>query len=464
VGQIRLQLKDPAALPQVIRGNSNAFVVKPASFVINRIETLSGVGNPGAATATGTGFVAAAAPFRVEVEARDGESSLTPSYGRETPAEGIRIASASLVVPAAGRNGSANDGVLGGATNFVVTATPGRFRNDTVTFDEMGIIRIVASVADGNYLSGGAVTGTLSGNVGRFYPALFALMAGATTTAACNTFTYMNQANLGLNYVLEARGVGGVRTRNYDLALLGAPALANVSVVAENADAGVNLGGRLASVTNPWVEGAVTVATTAASFARSGAPDGPFDSLRLGVATNDPLGNTLLTGASMNAATVGDCVGAGNCDAAQIGATTQIRYGRLMVKAAFGPETQNLPVPLEAQYFDGNLFRINAADVCTSYSAGQGALGAFTGNLTGSDTSLIAPAAATALIGGGSDPAAPLTLSAPGIGHDGSVDVTLDVAPYLEFDWSGGGDVDPKGTARFGRYRGHDRVIFWRER
>ena len=89
-------MKDPAALPTEIRGSTNAFVVKPANLAITRVETLTGVANPGATNAVGPAFVAAGAPFRVEVDALDSEGSLTPSFGTETPPEGIRIGSSTL--------------------------------------------------------------------------------------------------------------------------------------------------------------------------------------------------------------------------------------------------------------------------------------------------------------------------------------------------------------------------------
>jgi MSHA biogenesis protein MshQ len=54
-------------------------------------------------------------------------------------------------------------------------------------------------------------------------------------------------------------------------------------------------------------------------------------------------------------------------------------------------------------------------------------------------------------------------LSAPGFGNDGSVSVILDVPDWLEFDWFGSGAADPAGTATFGRFRGHDRIIYWSE-
>ncbi len=90
VGSIRIQMKDPVGLPDEIRGSTNAFVAKPAQLVVSRIETLAGVANPAAATATGPAFVSADTAFRVEVDVVDSEGSPTPSYGTEITPEGIR--------------------------------------------------------------------------------------------------------------------------------------------------------------------------------------------------------------------------------------------------------------------------------------------------------------------------------------------------------------------------------------
>jgi MSHA biogenesis protein MshQ len=403
-------------------------------------------------------------PFRVEVEARDAEGSITPSYGTEGTAEGIRVVSAALMVPPAGRNGSSGTGTLGGATNFSATATAGRFRNDAVTFDEVGVIRLAAAVADGDYLGGGSVAGTQSGNVGRFFPARLELVSGSVIAPSCTTFTYMSEPALGVQYRIDALEAGGQRTQNYDETLLGVNAVATLTVVAENADAGVDLGARVSGVVNHWLAGRADVATSTAQFVRVASPDGPFDALVFGARAVDPLANTSLMNRDMNAALGGDCVSAANCDAKRIGATTQVRYGRLVVKPASGPEDRDLGVPLEAQYFNGALFERNALDGCSTYAGSGAGLGNYMGNLVDGDTLVSGPVAATQLVSGQSVLAAPLLLSAPGINHDGAVDVTLDVPAHLEFDWAGAGAADPKGTARFGTYRGHDRIIFWRER
>ena len=368
-----------------------------------------------------------------------------------------------MIVPAGGRNGSSGTGALGGATAFAAGGTPGRLRNNSVTFDEVGVVHLAATVADDDYLGGGAVASTASGNIGRFYPTQLALNAGSTVTAACNAFTYMDQAQLGVGYTIEARNAAGNRTRNYDAALLGAGAVATLNAAAENNDSGADLGARLGGIVGNWVQGAVAVSTGTASFARATAVDGPFDALVIGIRAVDPLSDVTLAAPTMNASTSGDCIAAANCNAVKLGSSTQIRYGRSMLKPAFGPETQNLGMTIEAQFYDGSLFAPNTLDNCTTYAMNQATLSNYSGNLNVGETSLTAPAAATALVSGDSDPAEPLLLSAPGLGNDGAVDVKLDVPSYLEFDWFGTGATDPVGEARFGRYRGNDRIVLWRE-
>ncbi|HET6473419.1 MAG TPA: DUF6701 domain-containing protein, partial [Pseudomonadales bacterium] len=282
-------------------------------------------------------------------------------------------------------------------------------------------------------------------------------------TAACNVFTYMDQPKLGVGYTIEARNAAGNRTQNYDASLLGAGAVATLNAVAEDNDSGIDLGGRLNGIVGDWVLGAATISTNTATFARAASPDGSFDALALGIRTTDPLSNVALANANMNAATSGDCIAASSCNAVEIGSPTQIRYGRLMVKPAFGPETQNLGVTVEAQYYNGSLFVPNTLDNCTTYAASQSTLSNYSGNLNAGETNVVAPTAATALVSGDSDPTKPLLLSAPGVGNDGAVDVKLDASSYLEFDWLGAGATDPSGEARFGRYRGNDRIVFWRE-
>ncbi|MDH3640893.1 MAG: hypothetical protein OES38_02290 [Gammaproteobacteria bacterium] len=462
-GAISLTVQDDASFPNVLAGGTNSFVVKPATLVVSRIESAGGAPNLGAGTVTGAQFVPAGEAFVVDVEARDAEGALTPNFGLETVPETILLRSANLVLPVGGRNGSTGD-VLNGAS-FVATGTAGRFTNTSVRFDEIGVIQLQAEVAGGDYLGAGPVSGTLSGNVGRFYPGSFELISD-TLDAACVNYTYMDQPALDLNYRLQAQSTLGNVTENYDEALLVDPAaVAGIVHLAEASDDAVNRGGRLSAIPTTWLLGQVVVNEPLLSFARVVGPDGPFDPLQLGLQVVDTLDSVALSGLDMNVATTGDCIAAANCDSHTLGAVTRVVYGRLMVLPSYGPETRDLDVSLEAQAFNAGVFQQHQLDNCSSYASGLVSfdLATYTGNLVDGDTNPLAPVASTGLVNGADDSLAPLLLSAPGIGNDGSVNLILDVPAWLEFDWLGTGAQDPAGPATFGRFRGHDRIIYWSE-
>ncbi len=48
-------------------------------------------------------------------------------------------------------------------------------------------------------------------------------------------------------------------------------------------------------------------------------------------------------------------------------------------------------------------------------------------------------------------------------GRYGTIRFPYNIDSWLEYDWSGGGDEDPEASVTFGQYRGHDRVIYWKE-
>lgn len=459
-GAIRLQVTDAVSFGHTLSGASNDFVVQPFELRVTRVQTPGGVDNPAPAGYGDDAFIAAGLPFEVDVEAVDVDGDRTPNFGRETPAEGVRVASETLVAPVGGRNGSAGDVIDGAA--FAATGVAGRFENDSVVFDEVGIIRLRPAIADGDYLGSGPVPGALTGNVGRFHPAGFDVV-GDAVTAACGPYTYMDQPALGLRYRVQALNALGGVVENYDAGLLGAGLLAGTTLAAEAADDGIDRGGRVTAPGSAWVAGEIDVNRSDLVFARAAAPDGPFDPLTLSLRLADPLGDAALAGLNRNPATTGDCSLAGNCTTRSLGVPTRVVYGRLVVLPAAGPENEPLAVPLVAQSYTGAAFESHAADTCSTYRAAAVSLTGFTASLAAGETAVTGPVAATALVGGASDPAAPLTLAAPGFGNEGTVDLTLDVPAWLEFDWQGTGLEDPTGTAAFGRFRGHDRVIYWGE-
>jgi MSHA biogenesis protein MshQ len=138
-------------------------------------------------------------------------------------------------------------------------------------------------------------------------------------------------------------------------------------------------------------------------------------------------------------------------------ANFEMRYGRLWLEDTYGPETQNLAMPMRTEFFSAaGRFEQNIDDSCTVFASTSAALApaGFT-SLQATAGTLVTGRDATAFI---------LNASTP---NQGSVDVTYDAAtvlPWLQDDYDGDGSLDnPSGTATFGIYRGHDRVIYWRE-
>jgi len=95
-------------------------------------------------------------------------------------------------------------------------------------------------------------------------------------------------------------------------------------------------------------------------------------------------------------------------------------YGRLRVGNAFGIELLPLIIPVETQYYTGIVWVTNSNDSCTIVPANAFAAGNWQRNLSGCLTSTTSGGAPT----GGRFI---VTLSAPGSGNSGSVDLTLNV-------------------------------------
>lgn len=459
-GRIALQFKDDSTYGHALRGGSNDFVVRPAALVVSEVTTTAGAANPAAASMSGAGFVASGENFRVSVQALDTDGDVTPNFGLESTPEQVSVASTGLIAPVGGRHGSTGD-ISGG--NSLARVSAGTFQSSTIAFDEVGIIALQAALRDGDYLGAGTVPGTVSGNVGRFAPADIVMTSGTADTA-CGGFVYQDEPGLQLNYTLQARNVLGAVVQNYDTDLLGAANIATVARVAENANSGTPLTTRLSTGSAEWQAGVMVETDVSARFARAAAPDGPFDTLQLGVTLNDPLDGLSIAGSNMLASAAGDCAVAGTCDAIALGAPVAVRYGRLAVLPGSASELEDLAVPLLAQYFDGSGFAPQVADQCSLYQSSNALLSDFTLPLDAGETSAVGPGGATALVAGRPDTAAPLLLGAPGAGNAGSVLLELIVPTWLQFDWTGAGNVNPSARMQFGLFRGHDRVVFWGER
>ncbi len=441
VGKYALDLRDDTGTfaktltgtARTLDGASPTLTVRPFALAI--VNVLAGATpNPGASTAGGAVFTGAGDPFAASVrgvlwQAADdpantgrpapganlADNPVTPSFAWSTT-----LAAAAPYQPSGGVLGTL---ALGGAAP--VTLAAGVYANGAATagplaYSEVGAFTLRALAAD--YLDTPGVNAGGTAVIGRFIPAWFT----TAVTPGCGTaFTYSGQP---FTVTSTAYNAFGAVTRNYD----GTLGFAKTTTFS---DAGAGTGGSLANHLLSgldYVRGVGTDNTITYTFTNQGTPPYP-----LKVQATDADGVS----------------SAGHTEG-----TTEIRSGRVFLQNAFGSELLALQLPLAVQYYRDATARwvANAADTCTALTQGDFTLGNWTGALLPGDT---AGTAVTLSAGSGS-----LTLSAPGAGKVGSVDVTGNVPAWLRYDWNPtGGATDPVGRASFGVFKGPDSVIYQRE-
>lgn len=456
VGQVTLHASKTvnAAL---LTGATNAFVVKPAGFVLSGIAQTAAPNtvNPAASDADGGKFVQAGEAFGVTVTAVGATGVTTPSYGRESPAEGVKLAS-NLVAPSGGAAGNLS-GSFGGFSNGVASGSGSGFR-----WDEVGIITLTPSVGDANYLGAGDVSGTTSGNIGRFYPASFAVTH--THAPGCGGFTYAGlvgapATKLGQPFSVSggsvtARNVAGTTTANYSGAFA---KLSDAGITAEPKEGGAAAAGQLtawAMTLTPFSGGVGSFSGTDTNRYAFNAEGGP-QTVYLKVIATDSDG---VTGYEEDNTK-----------------TVEYRFGRMRLTNTHGSELLGtINVPFTAEYYhSGGYYTLNTADGCTtldlatalqlSTDGASWSSGTTTMTIGGGTTSAVL---ANAPLAGGD---AGLSFNGPGAGNTGYLELRGQLTathPWLMWDWDGDGIYDNGPSARltFGIYEGSPKQIYLQER
>ena len=493
VGQITLAEKYAIPLGSGV-GSSNymtgsgQFVVQPAGFTLSNIKcTTYGSGtcntglaspgnNPGASTAAGSVFMPGGAPFTATVTAINGAGAATPNFGQEISPATVTLAP-TLVLPVSGHTGAITNGSAFGAFSAgVATGT-------TFAWPEAGIITLAASTSSA-YLGTSVVTGSASGNVGRFIPARFNTAANTPvlgTACIAGSYSYLGQP---LTYtvapVLTATAVaydGTTVAQNYtgSLMRLTNSTLTGRSYTPTPAAPALDTSGLPATTVDPLItdQGAGNVSLTFGSgtglkFSRS--------SVVVPFSANIALAINVIDADGVTAAANPVTVGSGPGISFSSGATQ--RYGRLNLADALGSELLDLPMALTTQYYLNATvgFVTNTNDSCTTapalaFSSYQLHLVAGktcvrdTGSpgVSGQGCAVAAAVgqryAATATSGSFN-----LNLAAPGIGYSGAVTVTATAPAWLQYTWiSGGGYSSPTGMATFGIYPGPASRVHQRE-
>jgi hypothetical protein len=231
-----------------------------------------------------------------------------------------------------------------------------------------------------------------------------------------------------------------------------------------------------------WSGASADVAATV-TVIRNATPDGPYDAFRLGINPVDSDGVTLLTTSPNPLNLDADPLVAGN-DHQQVG-VTKIRFGKMTISSAYGPETNSLPMPMEVQYCISGcsstapVFVKNGQDDLTPLVAGAPVvLGApaTVGNflLTNKTGGLGAGYPGASLSGTGLFTAGAQSVLLPVPNVAGSLDVTYDltraelgatpIVPAMTYLQTGTNYAqNPTARATFGVYRNPSQLIYMRE-
>ncbi|MGE6451314.1 DUF6701 domain-containing protein [Shewanella baltica] len=393
----------------------------------------------------------------------------TPNYVQS----GIALSS-QLVAPSPGAQGEV------GIASYDQVAATNNLNTVVQSISEVGIFTFSAA-PPASYLGSSFYSIPLakSANIGRFVPDRFGVTNPSVLPACSTSFSYMDQ-NFDVAFNLEALNVSGVVTKNYR----GSFAKASGLLVGENNDDGNDMQARLNDVVVPlqsssWAIGEANI-DYQPHFSRlpalvGGEVDGPYEQMLLGIKVFDNDGNvSSVATPNMNAATLGDCSVGSNCDAVVLSANQQkYRHGRVVMDNTYGPETEILRMPTRAEYWNGSSWVLNTNDSCTTAVYGLGSQVDNSGLGYNFDPDLVAGqsvvrSGGTATFQAGQFELLWQAVTSSGAPYRGQVTTPLDVPTWLEWYWNWNGVsptdlTDPRASAYFGRYRGHDKIIYWRE-
>lgn len=511
IGRYSLTLRDATGgfATGNIDGSTSTLTVRPFSVVVSGISQ-GATSNPNGSAAGDTVFAKAGSSFQATVAGYRWSSTAdtnvasgdgVPDAGAtlaQTTAGGVAPSFASTVTlsPVAASQTPAT-GVLGTLSNGTVSSfTSGSSTPATLQYSEVGSFLLNTTSVVSNFIGSGLnldatvfnAAGAQNARIGRFKPSHFVLSSPSTThrsAMACtpaSTFTYQGEL-FQLGFTLTAQNANNATTANYT----GTFAKLDPTVPANFALTGVagtlplrTTGGTprlsLGTSTGSWSNGVATDITLTALLTRAAAAEGVL-SASLGVAPQDS-DSTVLSSFNLDSSYPAD-----STDAGLIG-TLDVRFGRLRLTPAIGPQDRDLPLPLAVQYWDGSSFVTNTLDSCTRIASTGVNFGQYRRTITAADTSLkTSPVTLSAGTG-------TLWLNKPSGGRAGTYDVTLSLGStatdascltslgsgvgdsatvganlaYLRGAWCGATyDKDPSARATFGLFRGAQHVIHQQE-
>jgi len=379
-------------------------------------DTTAGANSRVASVGSTFSSTATAALWMSDTDSELSDNPVAPSYA------GSIVMSPELIAPMGG--------TVGAISNTAATLAAGTNTVANQSWSQVGAMRILAT---GTYL-GQTITGQ-SAVLGRFSPHHFET---TVSTQGCGTFTYAGQP-ITLVTVEAMDGSSNI-TPNYK------GSFARLVTLSDG---------------NGSTAGNFSVNTiAAASFLSGSATSSPV--FTYNVVKTAPI--TLALRASD-----GEVNSSGFSEGSAL-----LRSGRLRLQNTYGSELLALPIPLEAQYWNGSSYIRNQLDNCTMVPASSIAMNNYKNNLSNAlpvcETQLVYTSGTGLLVNGASNL---LRLSKPGSGNNGSVDLTINLntangqtciaaaesnATAANIPWFG---TNPSSRATFGIYK--TPIIYLRE-
>ncbi|RTR31235.1 DUF6701 domain-containing protein [Shewanella atlantica] len=339
---------------------------------------------------------------------------------------------------------------------------------------EVGVFTLTATPPNGYLGEKINISAAESKPVGRFYPNDFKVYE-ESMLAACNKgaapFSYMDEP-VSLMMKIRARNLSGVTTQNY----YGDFGSGKALLVGENSNAGADYQARIKGLTAlSWDKDdkGIQAVNSDISFTRllGSAIDGPYTAMAIGLQMVDKDG-VKIASPDMNAGTTDVCYISDSCDAKQV-STQHYRHGRIMLENAYGPETDSLRMPVTAEYWSGTQWAVNSLDSCTTVTTPALPATGVVYSPALENTQRVTRSNGTGTLVGAKfvqgrfDLLWQSLVAAPNR-YRGQSTAPLDVPNWLKWYWNFDGDkqndlYDPRASAFFGTYRGHDKVIYWHE-
>ena len=492
VGAISLQASFNGAGDEegLFMEGADSFIARPDRFEISIPDNPQ---NPDVTDANV--FRSAGDAFGVEVLALNALGERTPNFGREQPAEGVTL----TVEQAAGfslPNLAVLEGELGSFGESCVEPLGGMACGE-FSWPEVGTFALRPSLSSGAYLGTENVAGPVVPYVGRFIPAWFEITidpgrfssepvsSDRTSCSGERSWVYTGEPfgwDMPPELILTPKNRNGVTTENYAgtaFQRLGIEDLVFAEFPVEDESA--------TGVDGTPMEADAILAPAILSPAVGGdliyrfASDDEFWYPKTRNARVDAYGPQLAFSLDGLADADGVTVRNPAEDLPQAftpEAEFEIRYGRIVLDNAYGPENLDLVIPLRAEVFASGGFRIHEDENCWFYDLPENTSVDFDGSAFATGQTGVVEVAEAELaledgrpvISGAADYRLKLSAPSPSGTESPSasgIRVELDTGnDWLKDFWDADNPdslVSPYAWATFGVYRGNDRIIYWRE-